>query len=109
MPPTPLFVLTDVQKAPLTISPVDAAGNAAPVEGVVWSSSDPTVLTVEAAPDGLSAVITAVGPLGDAQVSVTADAQIGDGVTELTGVLAVRVVASQAVAFNITAGTPEPK
>lgn len=103
------FTLTDVQKVSLSIAPVDAAGNPAPVETVAWTSSDEKVLTVVAAADGLSAVATAVGPLGTAQVTVSADAQIGDGVTTITGVLDVNVVASQATALGITAGAAEPK
>lgn len=103
------FILSDIQKVALSITPVDGAGNPAPVEGVVWASSNEAVLTVVAAEDGLSAVVTAVGPLGQAQVSVKADAQIGEGVVELTGVLDVDVVASQAVSLAVTAGTPEPK
>ena len=46
---------------------------------------------------------------GAAQVNVTADAQIGEGVTEITGVLDVEVKAGQAVALNIAAGAPEEK
>ncbi|MEI7591530.1 MAG: hypothetical protein WCJ49_09535 [Deltaproteobacteria bacterium] len=103
------FLLTDVQKVALAITPVDGAGNPAPVEGVIWSSTNPDVLAVVAAEDGLSAVATAVGPLGTAQVSVVADAQIGEGVVELTGVLDVQVVASQAVSLGVVAGIPEPK
>lgn len=103
------FLLTDVQKVSLSITPVTAAGNAAPVESVTWASSNEAVLTVVAAEDGLSAVATAVGPLGTAQVTVVADALIGEGTVELTGVLDVEVVASQAVSLVVAAGTPEPK
>lgn len=109
LPPTPVLFITDLQKFSVSIVPVDGAGNPAPVENVVWSSSDPTILAVEAAADGLSAVATAVGPLGDAQLNVVADAQIGEGVTEISGTLAVKVTASQAVAVNLVPGTPEPK
>ena len=103
------FVLTDVQKVSLAIAPVDAAGNAAPVETVVWSSTDETVLTVVAAEDGLSAVATAVGKLGTAQVKVDADAQLGEGVVTLTGLQDFEVVASQAVALGVVVGAPEAK
>lgn len=101
------LILTDSQKATLTIQPVDKAGNPATVEGVAWTTSDATVLTVAASEDGLSAVVSSTGKLGTAQVNVTADALIGDGVAEITGVLDVEVKAGQAVALNIAAGTPE--
>jgi hypothetical protein len=104
------FIMTDVQKVSLAVQPVDAAGNPAALDGApVWTSTDPAVLTVTAAPDGLSAEAVAVGPLGTAQVSVSADADMGAGVTTITGVLDVQVMASAAVSLGITPGTPEPK
>jgi hypothetical protein len=104
------FILTDVQKVTLSVQPVDAAGNPAALDGApVWTSTDPSVLDVVASADGLSAVATAVGPLGTAQISVLADADLGAGVITITGVLDVQVMASQAVSFSITPAAPEPK
>lgn len=104
------MVLTDVQKVTLSVQPLDGAGNPAPVDGApVWASSDETLVTLAVAADGLSAVATAVGPLGHVQVSCSADAQIGDGVTTITGTLEIDVVASQATTLAISAGAPEPK
>lgn len=105
-----MLVLTDVQKVSLSISPVSAAGNPASIDGVpTWSTSDDTVLTLEVAEDGLSAVALTTGKLGTAQVSVVADADLGEGVKELTGVLDVEVKASEAVSLELNAGTPENK
>jgi len=39
-------------------------------------------------------------------VNVSADADLGDGVTTIAGTLDVTVAASQAVSLNISAGTP---
>lgn len=104
------LVLTDMQKVALAVSFVDGAGNPAPVDGApVWATSDTALLDVVAAADGLSAVATAVGPLGTAQVSVTADADLGSGVETLVGTLDVNIVPDKAVSVNIAAGTPEPK
>lgn len=101
------LVLGDDQKVTLSISPVDAKGNPAAVDGApAWSSSDDTILAVTAAPDGMSAVAVA-GKIGDAQISVTADADMGGGTTTIAGALDVSVLAGQAVAFTINAGTPE--
>jgi len=103
------LVLTDVQKCALGAAFVDAKENPASVEGVpVWAVSDASILTVAAAADGVSAVITAIGPLGPSQVSVTADADLGEGVVPVVGVLDVIVAASQAVSAAISAGAPEP-
>lgn len=101
-----MFVLPDTKKVPLTVTFADAAGNAASVEGVpVWSSSDETiVLIADVAADGLSAFAVAVGPLGTAQVNVSADADLGEGVTTLTGVLDIQVTASAATSAIVVAG-----
>jgi hypothetical protein len=102
------FVLIDDQKVALSIAPVDAKGNPAAVDGApAWASSDETVLTVAASADGLSATVTAVGKLGAAQISVTADADMGAGTVPIAGVLDVSVVAGQAVSLSISTGTPE--
>lgn len=65
---------------------MDAQGRPARVDGVpVWASSDETVVSVVAGADGMSAVIDTVAP-GTARVTVSADADLGAGVVELTGV-----------------------
>lgn len=103
------LTLTDIQKVTVSITPVDAVGNVAPVENVVWTSSDESILTVTASEDGLSAVVETVGHLGSAQIMVEADALIGEGYEPLAGILDVTVVGSKAVGFTINAGTPEPR
>lgn len=88
----------------------DAAGNIASVDGVPeWSSSDDSIGTVTASDDGLSATVTA-NATGTAQVQLRADANLGDGVTELGGVADFEVVAAEAVSavitFRDTTGVP---
>ena len=104
------FVLTDSQKVKLTIAPVNSAGNPAPIDGVPeWSVSDSTLLDIVVDTDGMSATVSAVGPLGSVQVNVSADADLGAGVSTITGVLDIEVTASQATSLGIAAGVPEPK
>lgn len=105
------LILTDDQQVNLTAAFTTKAGNPARVDGVpVWRSSDESVITVTAAEDGLSAVAVAVGPLGSAQVSVEADADLDEGEERLiTGVLDIEVRASEAVVAVVAAGAPEPK
>lgn len=99
--------LQDSQVVTLSIQPADKKGNPAPVDGVpVWLSSNTELITVVASADGLSAVATAVGPLGTATVSVTADADLGAGTTELAGTLDITVISGAASTIKITAGTP---
>jgi len=98
--------LRDDQQVTLTIQPVDKKGAPAPVDGVpVWASSDATVVAVTPAADGMSAVVVGVAP-GTARVVVTADADTGAGVTDLTGTLDFTVTGGSAVSITITAGEP---
>jgi hypothetical protein len=102
------LVLTATQKAALAISVVDAKGNPAQVDDVpVWGVSNESVLTLTVAEDGMSASVAAVGPVGASQVSVTCDADLGDGLKPIVGLLDVTVVAGEAVAVALTPGTPE--
>jgi hypothetical protein len=99
--------LTDTQKATLRIEPRNAKGNLAPVDGVPeWASSDPNVASVTPSADGLACVVKA-GQAGSAQVTVTVDADLGDGIRALSGSIDVNVSAGEAVTIAIVAGAPE--
>lgn len=102
-----MLTLTDIQGVDLSVAPVDAKGNPAKVDGApVWVVSAPDVCDIAVAADGLSAHVTAKGPLGSCQVTVTADADLGEGVRNITGMLDVEVIASEAASLSITAGAP---
>ncbi len=104
---TYMLQLTNTQQCQLSIAGVDKKGNPAGLEGIIYSSSDPSVAAVtQDAADPSKALVVAVAA-GTAQINVRADADLGDGVTELTGVLDVTVVPGQAVSFVINTGTPE--
>jgi hypothetical protein len=76
------------------------------VDGVpVWASSDETVVTVAPAADGMSAVASGVAP-GTGRVVVTADADLGAGVTNITGILDFTITGGAAATIEIVAGTP---
>lgn len=101
------MIITDTQQFDVAIKPLDKKGKPAQVDGTpAWASSDPSIATVEASADGLSAVVKATDNLGAVQVSVKADADLGAGVRELIGVLDVEVVAGEAASLSIIAGTP---
>lgn len=92
------------------VRPVDRKGNPAPIDGVpTWSVSDPTIISLDIAADGLSAVAIAAGPVGLCQVNVSADADLGDGVETISGTVDFQVVAAKAVGLAIPVGTPEPQ
>lgn len=100
------LILTDSQQVDLSIDPRDKKNKPAKVDGApVWASSNEAVITVTAAADGMSATVVAGEP-GDAQVNVSADADLGDGVTTLTGTLDVTVTAGAATTLAVNAGAP---
>lgn len=99
--------ISSSQKFTASIQPVDAKGNPALVQegSVVWGPA-PDFLTLTPSSDGLSCEIAAKGPLGQGQVDVVADADLGEGVVTIGGTLQVDVVAGQAVSLTINTGAP---
>ena len=97
-----------------TLTITNALGNPAPVEAgsIVWASSDETVVSVTASPDGMSAVVPCIAP-GTARISVSADADLGSGVQTITGVSEDIVVVidpnSLASVMTLTLGAPVAK
>jgi len=101
------LVLTDVQQVTLNVSPVSARGNPALLDGTpVWTTSDDLLVSVMPSGDGLSALVVATGKVGSCQVSVTADADLGEGVKQLTGVIDIVVQPSMAVSLGINSTKP---
>lgn len=91
-----MFILRDDQQANIKVLAVDAKGFDAFLQTVTYSSSNEAVATVT------NGLITAVAP-GTAIINVLADADMGEGVTQLAGMLDVTVVAGQAVSLAVTA------
>jgi len=90
---------------------VDSKGNPAQVDGdVSWDTSDASIATVESnAGDSTQAVVTPVGPIGQVQITATADADLGSGVREIITTMDVDIVAGEAIAGTITpVGEPQP-
>ena len=99
--------LTATQQLTATLTITDRKGNPASVEGApVWASSDETVATVESSADGMSGVVKAVAP-GSGRVVVTADADLGEGVTPIIGTLDINVTPGTASVVAISAGPAE--
>jgi hypothetical protein len=102
--------LKDNQEFDVAVTFQDAGGQPAGVQGTpTWTSDNEAVLTVAPAADGLSAVVSAVGPVGTAQLSVSADADLGEGTTTITGVLDVEVIAGDATLIVLNPGPARDK
>lgn len=110
---------TTEQDLPFTFKVVDGKGRTVKVDesagGPVAASSDATIATVDPLtknPDGTFAgVIHSVTP-GDARITVTADADLGEGVQEIVGFGDVTVTLDPATGARIAAlsfGPPTDK
>jgi hypothetical protein len=106
--PRVAFQLHDWEQVPLSAQALDAEGNPAAVN-YAWSSSDETVVAVTDNGDGTALAVAspAEGGLGSATVSVDVTDQSDGDV--ISGTFEIEVIAGDAVAVNITAGTPEAK
>lgn len=101
------ITITDSQRFTATIYAVDARGNPASLDGpVIWEVSDTALLTLNVSADGV-ATVSATGPVGTGQLRVSADADLGEGVRTLTGILDVSVIAGEAVSLVISPSIPE--
>lgn len=98
------YKLPDDKTVQVRVSFVDAKGHAAQVDGgVEWASSDENVATVEADEnDSTMAVITPGDQLGQVQITATADADLGEGSTEIIAPMDVEIVSGTAVAGTIS-------
>lgn len=90
--------------ATVSVAWKDKGGNIVKVDGPTeWKSSDDTVLQVTVATGNpLIANLFAPGPVGNAQVQATADADLGEGFKAVTATYDVQVISGEAVGGEIT-------
>jgi hypothetical protein len=98
------YTLPAGMQVQVQVSYVDANGNPTTVDGLVaWAASDAGTLTVVVDPtDSTLATVQATGNIGQAQVTATADADLGAGTRPLVTLMDVTVVAGEAVAGTIS-------
>lgn len=93
------------QKLPISLAIKDIKGNAAKVDGAPkWAVTNEALASLVVAEDGLSAVLSPVGPVGLLKVQVKADADLGEGVKEIVGELEIELVAGDAAVVELAAG-----
>lgn len=103
-----LFTLTDEQKLTLTLAPRTAGTSTNPdgkpvrVDGVpTWTVTSGDV-TVTPSEDGLRAVVLPGAANSNSVIEVTADADLGEGVTPVTDTVDVAVVEASASALGLS-------
>lgn len=103
-----MLTLRADEQSVLTAVYKDAADNDAFIDGApVWTVSDATILLLVDTEDDNIKIVRATGLPGTAQVAVTADADLTEGVANIIGLLDVTVLPGEAVTVNIGTGTVE--
>jgi hypothetical protein len=97
------YTLPVAKQVHVQVAYVDAGGNPATIDGdVVWDTSDDTIAGVSVdTSDSTKALVRSGTKLGQAQITATADADLGDGTREIITPMDVSVVAGEAVAGTI--------
>ena len=106
-----MYQIASGMQCHVKVSYTDAAGNPAVVDGdVTWASSDDTIAAVfVSSNDSTEAVIRTIGPVGQVQVTATADADLGAGIRNIVTPMDITVVAGEAMSGTIEpTGPAEP-
>jgi hypothetical protein len=106
MPST--LTMSDEQKCLVTVQPLTAAGNPAPVDGEAAFTVTAGTCTI-APHDATSAYVVSGSEPGDSTVSVHVDADLGSGVVPVVDTITVHVTSATAESLTITLGAPELK
>src|SRR5262245_28838673 len=101
--------ITNEEKVKVTLTPVTATGKPAKVDGVPSWEVVTGNSTVEPAEDGMSADLISSDDPGDTDFLVKADADLGEGVTEISDIVRLAVAGAQAANLGLTADAPVPK
>ena len=102
-----MTTLTNEQKVSITVSPVTASGKPAKIDGQpLWTSSNTQAVTLEVAPDGLSAFAIGVAA-GVSTITIAADSDLGAGVVQISNSVDITVTNAPAASLTITVGTPQ--
>lgn len=100
--------LTTEQFVTVGIRPVTATGRPAVVDGIPqWTQSEPGAVKLQPAADGMTCRIIATSKPGLRGVLVTADADLGAGMRQISADIDVEVIPAEAVGFGILVGEIE--
>lgn len=101
--------LTNEQKITATLNITTDSGKLAKVDGVPTWEVISGNSTVEVAADGMSATLISSDDPGDTQFLIRADANLGEGVEEISDVIELSVTGASAKNLGVSLGTPEVK
>jgi hypothetical protein len=101
--------ITTEQKVPVKLNITTETGKPAKVDGKPTWEIITGNATVNVAEDGLSAEVVSSDDPGDTQILVKADANLGEGIEEISDILEVSVIGASAKNMGLQVGTPVPK
>lgn len=104
-----MLSMTATQFVEGRLNVVDRLGNPAQVEpgSIQIVSNDETVCIIQRIGEDETAFKVVATGDGVTQVDFSADADLGDGVTTITGYTGVEIIPAQAVGFGVTFGEPQ--
>jgi len=92
------------QSVSLTVHPKTSEGQECQVDGTpVWDSNGTAGVSLQADLDGRTCLVTALAA-GIAEIHVSADADLGEGLRAIKAGLSLRVIQPEAVELAIEAG-----
>lgn len=103
------LTITNEQKINVTLKPVTATGKPAKLDGAPSWTTLSGNSQVQVADDGLSADLISSDDPGDTEVMIKADADLGDGVEEISDIIRLHVAGAKAANLGLSAGEPTPK
>jgi hypothetical protein len=103
------ITITNEQQVNVTLHPVTATGRPAQVDGAPTWEVVTGNGTVNPAADGLSADLISSDDPGDTDYLVKADADLGEGVIEISDIIRLHVSHANAANLGLVAGDPTPK
>lgn len=103
------ITITNEQKVTVTLTPTTATGRPAKLDGPPKWEVQSGNSTVTPSEDGLSAVLTSADEPGLTTVLLTADVDLGEGVTTIQDSISLQVTGALASNLGLTVGQPEPK
>jgi len=103
------ITITNEQQVLVTLAPVTPGGHPAQLDGVpTWEILSGNS-TMNVAADGKSATLISADDPGDTEILIKADADLGEGVVEISDVIQLSVAGAQAASLGLTVGEPMPK
>lgn len=101
--------ITSDQKVHIKLNPVTATGKPASLDGAASFTVSSGDATIEADADGLGATLISGDTAGTSVVDVSADVDLGPGVSTITESINLIVTDPQASSLGLIVDAPQPK